>query len=67
MKLKEKNNLRGKKVDELYNMVYQFKQEIAKLRLEMKMGKQKDVNIARKKSKDIAFIKTIIKMKENEK
>ena len=62
MKAKEISQLRNKSVDELKKMVSEKKVELAKIRIDIKISRQKNLKAARFMRKDIARILSIISM-----
>jgi len=62
--VKAKQDLHIKSKDELLELLEKTEKEWFKLSIDLKMGKLEDVHVARKKRKEIARIKTIIKAKE---
>ena len=63
MKKNELADLKGKTVDELERLLLDIREELSKLKIDMSLGKNKNVNQARNKRKDIARILTILSMK----
>ena len=60
----KKDDLRVKSTDELEKLLKKDYEEWWKLKIDLKIGKLKDVHAASKKRKEIARIKTILKEKE---
>ena len=64
MKKKELEELRTKTIEELKKLIRKTQEELVRLKIEKKAGKLKDVHQPRKKSDDLARLKTILKEKE---
>ena len=64
MKKNELADLKGKTIDELKRLLLDARGELSKLKIDMSLGKNKNLNQARNKRKDIARILTILGMKE---
>jgi ribosomal protein L29 len=64
MKSKEKKQLIGKAVSELQSDVKKLKSELVTLRLDQLQGKLKNTSAMAHKRRDIAVIKTVMKIKE---
>lgn len=65
---KETKELKSKSLSELEKQAQSLREEIAKLKLEIKVNPAKDTNLLRKKRKKLAAILTIIaEKKETEK
>ncbi len=64
MKKKELKELRTKTVEELRKLIKKTQEELVGLKIEKKAGKLKDVHQPKKKSDDLARLKTILKEKE---
>ena len=64
MKKKETKELTLKSPEELQVMLGKVRKELAKIILEIKSGRMKNVSLARNKKKDIAKILTVIRDKE---
>jgi ribosomal protein L29 len=64
MKTKQKQELRAKEIRELTEEVLKREDEIARLRIEIKMVKVKDTTSVKRKRDELAILKTIIKEKE---
>ena len=65
MKKNELADLKGKTIDELARLLLDARDELGKLKIDMFLGKSKNLNQARNKRKDIARILTILSMKED--
>ena len=63
-KTKAEQNLHSKSKNELLQLLKKAQEKGWRLKIDLKIGKLKDVHAARKKRKEIARIKTIIKEKE---
>ena len=63
MKKNELTDLKGKTIDELARLLLDARDELGKLKIDMFLGKRKNLNQARNKRKDIARILTILSMK----
>ena len=66
MKKKDKEALFAKKQDELEKLAQDLRPEIAKIKMEIKLGKSKNLNEARNKMKDRARMLTIAGNKRRE-
>lgn len=66
MKSKEINNLRSKPISELLELVKKLEGENTQARIELKMGKPKNVHLLNAKKKDMAALKTIIRQRKLE-
>jgi ribosomal protein L29 len=64
MKRKDLQELRAKTKKELLELIRKTKEELVRLRMEKEAGKLKDVHLVRRKSDDLARLKTIFKEKE---
>lgn len=64
MKRKQQEELRLKTIDELQNLLQKAEVELVKLRMEKASGRTKDTTVLRKKRKQIAVIKTLIREKQ---
>ncbi len=64
MKKKDLKELKTKDIKDLAAKVRDLEKEVTLARLELKMDKVKNVHNVRNKRKDIAQIKTIIRMKQ---
>lgn len=64
MKRKEIKELVLKEITELVSMVKDIQKEIIRLKMEVTMGKTKNVHVVSRKRDDIARIKTIIAQKK---
>jgi len=64
MKKREKEDLRSKSLNELVAEAEKKQAEIFRLSLEMKTGEVKNTSQLRKKSDDLAVIKTILQEKK---
>lgn len=64
MKRKQKEELRAKKIDELQSLLQKAEAELVKLRMEKASGRTKDTTVLRKKRKQIAVIKTLIRERQ---
>lgn len=60
----KKQDLAGQSVNELKKILQESKEEWVKLKMDLAVGRLKDVHGARKKQKEIARIKTILRIKE---
>lgn len=67
MKKQELNDLKEKTINDLAKKVKGLKRELTQSVLELKMEKTKNVHEVNTKRKDIAKIKTIMKLKSFEK
>jgi len=67
MKIQQKKELRTKTVDELMHELKGMRSEIAKLAIDMKMGKIENTNALYRKRKDIARVLTYLSQKQAEK
>ena len=65
MKKNELADLKGKTVDELARLLLDAREKLSKLKIDMSLGKNKNLNQARNKRKDIARILTILSMKQS--
>lgn len=65
MKKNELTDLKGKTIDELKRLLLDAREELGKLKIDMFLGKNKNLNQARNKRKDIARILTILSMKQS--
>ena len=63
MKKNELADLKGKTIDELKRFLLDAREELGKLKIDMSLGKNKNLNQTRNKRKDIARILTILSMK----
>lgn len=63
MKKRDFNDLKNKSTKDLAKKVQDLKRELTEAILELKMGKTKNVHEANAKRKDIAKIKTLLKLK----
>jgi len=63
----DKKDLHKKTKEELLEVLKEAQAQWVKLRMDLKMGKLKDVHLPIKKRRQIARIKTIIRKKELEK
>lgn len=66
-KTKKKQNLSIKSKTELLKLLEKTQEDWWKLKMDLKIGKLKDVHAPKKKRKEIARIKTVIRLKELEK
>jgi len=64
MKRKQKEEMRAKNPEELAEELKKRQEEIAKLRIEIKMARVKDTSLWRRKMDELAVIKTILREKE---
>jgi ribosomal protein L29 len=64
MKKKDLQNIRTKKIKTLEKLVGEKKLELVKIRLAMKVGKEKNLKKAKNLRREIAQILTIIREKE---
>jgi len=64
MKKNELADLKGKTIDELRRLLLDAREELGKLKIDMSLGKSKNLNQTRNKRKDIARILTILSLKE---
>ncbi len=64
MKKKQFRELKTKNIDELAKKVEDLEKETTTARVELNMGKVKNVHVAKNKKRDIAQLKTIIRMKQ---
>jgi ribosomal protein L29 len=60
----KKQDLTGKSVKELKELLEKERAALMKLKMDLRMGKLKDVHAPKKKRKAIARIKTMMKEKE---
>lgn len=65
MKKNELTDLKGKTIDELKRLLLDAREELGKLKIDMSLGKNKNLNQTRNKRKDIARILTILSMKQS--
>ena len=65
MKKNELADLKGKTIDELRRLLLDAREELGKLKIDMSLGKSKNLNQTRNKRKDIARILTILSMKQS--
>lgn len=63
MKKKDLLELRAKEIKELQSLLAKKKQELAKMMLELRAGKIKNVHVGKNLRKDMAQILTIMKEK----
>lgn len=63
MKKKDLLELRAKEIKELQSLLAKKKQELAKMMLELRAGKIKNVHVGKSLRKDMAQILTIMKEK----
>ena len=63
MKIKQLNELKQQEASALHKKAEDLEKEIVKIRIELNMGKIKNVHSIKNKRKEIAQIKTIINMK----
>lgn len=63
MKKNELADLKGKTFEELTRFLLDAKEELSKIKIDMSLGKNKNVSQLRNKRKDIARIMTILSMK----
>lgn len=61
MKKKDLQELRTKTIKELRELIRKAEEELVKLRIDKEAGKLKDVYLVKKKSDDLARLKTIFK------
>jgi ribosomal protein L29 len=66
MKKNELADLKIKTVDELSRLLTDTRAELSKLKIDQSLKKNKNLNKARSKQKDIARILTILAMKKGE-
>lgn len=66
MKKKIFSEFKSKDPQEVEKGIKQLVREIIESKLELKMGKAKDVHLSKKKKKDLARLKTILKLKSYE-
>jgi len=64
MKRKQKEEMRAKNPEELAEELKKRQEEIAKLRIEIKMARVKDTSLWRRKMDELAVIKTILREQE---
>lgn len=64
MKKKQIVELHSKLVDQLKRLIEKAEEELVKLRIDLGAGKLKDIHQVKKKRRDLARIKTILKEKE---
>jgi ribosomal protein L29 len=64
MKKKDKKPMFEKTIDKLNEQLKAAKKDFVSLLMKQKIGKLKDVHLPRKKRKEIALIRTIIRQKE---
>ena len=64
MKKKDLAQLREQTIQELKDQISKLQQEVMDLRMQFHLKKLKDVHAMKKKYKDIARIKTILKERE---
>ena len=64
MKKKQKEEIRSKTIDELVGEVEKKQEEIFRLGLEIKTGKVKNTSELKKKTDELAVIKTILQEKK---
>lgn len=67
MKRKQKDEIRGKTIEELKTEVLKREDEAVRLKMEVQQAKVKDTSSIQRKMDEIAIIKTIIREKELEK
>lgn len=60
------SEIKNKSTDELYKLLKDCYREIANLKLEISTNKQKNVHLVKRKRKEIAKIKTVLKEKDLE-
>ncbi|OGE08142.1 50S ribosomal protein L29 [Candidatus Curtissbacteria bacterium RIFCSPLOWO2_02_FULL_40_13b] len=63
MKKKDLMELKNKNIEEIQKKIDQLVSEIVVNKLELKMGKLKNVHLISKKKKDLARLETILKLK----
>ena len=63
MKKKDLMEFKSKNVEDIQKKIDQLIGEIVVNKLELKMGKLKNVHLVSKKKKDLASLKTILKLK----
>lgn len=63
MKKKDLNDIKAKSPGELKKLITDLEKEKVNSTFELKMGKSKNVHLARNKRKDIAKIKTFLNLK----
>ena len=63
MKIKQLNELKQQEASALHKKAEDLEKEIVKIRIELNMGKIKNVHSIKNKKKEIAQIKTVINMK----
>lgn len=66
MKIQQKKELQAKTKDELIKELRDLRHDVAKLKIDLKTGKVEDLNIVRKKKKDIARVMTYLTQKRVE-
>lgn len=64
MKKKEKQEIRAKSLPELKGEIQKKEDEIVKLSLEVRMAKVKNTSILKRKSDELALLKTVLREKE---
>lgn len=63
MKKKEFLELKTKSIEEIKKKIEELTHEIIANKLELRMGKVKDIHLINKKRKDFARLKTLLKLK----
>lgn len=65
MKIKIKQEIRSKTIPELEKEIIKTEEELAKFRIDLKMGKIKNTSLLKVKSDQLAVAKTILREKES--